>query len=154
MPLKGVLAREKPLARGQAALGNSAASSASPRPDIEEIEYIRAFVWKPRWFVLSQTQPLDPESVQPLAAPVHNEWSADVALATLQICFMPFSSLDGKIQGMAQGRSIAVSPLAALPQKTFFHEMAHVVLSLRQSPFRRATLTSSRVAGTASPFRQ
>jgi hypothetical protein len=36
--------------------------------------------------------------------------------------------LNGNIQGFANGRGIAVSPLAALPHKTTFHEIAHIVL--------------------------
>ncbi len=35
---------------------------------------------------------------------------------------------DGNCQGYAQDRRIAVNPVAALPQKTTFHELAHVVL--------------------------
>lgn len=36
--------------------------------------------------------------------------------------------MDGNTQGYAKGRSISVSPLAALPHKTLFHELAHVTL--------------------------
>src|SRR5207249_2497755 len=37
--------------------------------------------------------------------------------------------LDGNAQGYAQpGRKIAVSPVAALPHKTLFHELGHVIL--------------------------
>ena len=32
------------------------------------------------------------------------------------------------MQGFARGRAVAVSPVAALPHKTLFHELAHVVL--------------------------
>jgi hypothetical protein len=35
---------------------------------------------------------------------------------------------DGNCQGYARGRSIAVSPIAELPFKTRFHELAHVIL--------------------------
>jgi hypothetical protein len=35
---------------------------------------------------------------------------------------------DGNCQGYARQRTIAVSPLAELPEKTRFHELAHVVL--------------------------
>ena len=36
--------------------------------------------------------------------------------------------LDGNCQGYARHRTIAVSPIAALPWKTCFHEIAHVCL--------------------------
>jgi antirestriction protein ArdC len=41
---------------------------------------------------------------------------------------MPFDLLDGNTQGYAKGRSVSVSPIAALPHKTLFHELAHVTL--------------------------
>ena len=36
--------------------------------------------------------------------------------------------LDGNCQGFAHDRSIAVSPIAANPLKTTFHELAHVII--------------------------
>ena len=36
--------------------------------------------------------------------------------------------MNGNIQGFASGRTIAISPVAALPQKTTFHEIAHILL--------------------------
>ena len=36
--------------------------------------------------------------------------------------------LNGNVQGYARQRTIAVSPVAALPVKTTFHEVAHVLL--------------------------
>jgi len=36
--------------------------------------------------------------------------------------------LDGNCQGYARLRTIAVSPIAAMPFKTTFHELAHVLL--------------------------
>jgi hypothetical protein len=127
MPLKGTLAREK--AASPSNQENRANPLPDPRqPDIEEIEYIRAFVWKPHWFVLSQTQPLDPDNVQPLPPPTLHGWDRALALGTLNIQELPFTHLDGNAQGYAQGKSIAVSPLAVFPDKTLFHEMAHIVL--------------------------
>ena len=40
----------------------------------------------------------------------------------------PFTGTDGNCQGYARQRTIAVSPVAELPHKTRFHELAHVVL--------------------------
>src|SRR5262249_1127947 len=41
----------------------------------------------------------------------------------------PFEGLNGNTQGYAKpGRQIAISPVAAMPHKTLFHELGHVVL--------------------------
>ncbi len=82
------------------------------------------FTYKAHWFVLSQTEGAD------YVAPVVPEWNTDIALATLHIDRVAFESLDGNVQGYAKaGRKVAVSPVAALPHKTLFHELAHVVLA-------------------------
>jgi len=39
-----------------------------------------------------------------------------------------FNHTDGNAQGYALGRNFAVSPLAYLPHRTAFHEIAHIVL--------------------------
>src|SRR5204863_10008521 len=40
-----------------------------------------------------------------------------------------FETLDGNVQGYAKtSRRIAISPVAALPHKTLFHELGHVIL--------------------------
>lgn len=81
------------------------------------------FVWRPSWFVLSQTDGTgEPASI---AAP---GWNADVALGALRIERVPFEMMDGNVQGYARQRSVAVSPLAENPVKTMLHELAHVVL--------------------------
>ncbi len=80
------------------------------------------FMYKPRWFVLSQTEG-DP--VEPITSP---EWDRTRALAALTITEQPFSITDGNVQGYARKREVAVSPIAALPHKTTFHECAHVML--------------------------
>ena len=56
------------------------------------------------------------------------EWSRARALEVLAVEELPFALTDGNVQGYARSRSIAVSPLAALPHKTTFHELGHVVL--------------------------
>jgi hypothetical protein len=88
----------------------------------EKEHFISAFVWKPRWFVLSQT---DGEPVEMPSIPA---WDKETALANLQITEIAFDHLSGNVQGFAQKRQIAISPIAALPHKTLFHELAHVVL--------------------------
>lgn len=80
------------------------------------------FIYRPRWFVLSQT---DGQNVEPSLPPT---WEKSKALTSLNIRETPFELLDGNTQGYAKGRSVSVSPLAALPHKTLFHELAHVTL--------------------------
>ena len=52
----------------------------------------------------------------------------DTALRTLNITRTEFDEMNGNIQGFATGRAIAISPIAAIPHKTMFHEIAHCVL--------------------------
>ena len=81
------------------------------------------FSFRSNWFVLSQTEGAE---YQPPAIP---EWNEEKALAALKIERVPFEDLDGNTQGYAKrGRKIAISPIAALPRKTFFHEVGHVIL--------------------------
>jgi antirestriction protein ArdC len=89
----------------------------------EESNYTR-FVIRPNWFVLSQTEG------EEVAAEVEiPEWNAAYALMELNISRVPYESMNGNAQGYAEpGRKIAISPIAVLPYKTTFHEMAHVVL--------------------------
>lgn len=93
-------------------------------------EVISAFVWKPHWFVLAQTDCLPGQEETPQEPPAlaASGWDKAQALRSLDITEVPFDHLDGNCQGFAKERSIAVSPIAALPHKTRFHEMAHVVL--------------------------
>ena len=80
------------------------------------------FVWKPRWFVLGQTEG------EPVPMPVTPDWDKARALAKLNIEEVEFNLMDGNTMGYASNRQIAVSPLCPLPHKTLFHEMAHVEL--------------------------
>jgi hypothetical protein len=81
-----------------------------------------SFNWKPYWFVLSQTDGAD---IELTTLP---EWNAERALLKLDITRGEFQTMDGNAQGYAKGRSIAINPVAELPYKTLFHELAHVVL--------------------------
>lgn len=80
------------------------------------------FSWQPRWFVLSQTEG------EEFVLPAVPDWDRDRALRSLGVTVIPFAHLDGNVQGYAEGRSIAVNPFAALPIKTLFHELGHVLL--------------------------
>jgi antirestriction protein ArdC len=81
------------------------------------------FTYKAHWFVLAQTEGAE---YQPPAIP---EWNEQKALETLNIQRVEFENLDGNAQGFARReRKISINPIAALPHKTLFHELAHVVL--------------------------
>ena len=80
------------------------------------------FVYKSRWFVLSQTEGADIE------LPALPNWDASLALQNLEITEVPYTMPNGNCQGYARGREIAINPIAQLPLKTRFHETAHVLL--------------------------
>ena len=82
----------------------------------------RIFVDRPHWFVLAQTEG---KEYVPLEIP---EWEEASALRTLLIGRVSFRNLDGNCQGYACLRQVAVSPIAFMPHRTLFHEVAHVVL--------------------------
>ena len=130
MPLKGTLHREKADSPGRKSAPNEGG-----HPDVEEVQYIRAFVWKPSWFVLSQTVPLG-ENVQPLPTAAPLAWDGPKALAALDIKQVSFDLMDGNALGFARKREIAVSPLSPYQFKTLFHELAHVVLGHTTDNFR------------------
>jgi antirestriction protein ArdC len=93
------------------------------QPDgAEDQQTFTRFVYRPNWFVLSQT---DGQTIEPTPIP---DWDGARALIALNIIEEPFTMTDGNCQGYARQRTIAVSPLAQLPAKTRFHELAHVVL--------------------------
>lgn len=89
----------------------------------EEERSFTRFIWRPNWFVLSQT---DGETEpKPVEVP---GWDAETAFAELKIERVPFTMLNGNAQGYAVARKVAVSPIAENPLKTTLHELAHVVL--------------------------
>ena len=90
--------------------------------EAEERKIISSFFARRHWFVLAQTEGNDYEP-EPIPG-----FSLENASKELQIQEIPFSALDGNLQGYACERQIAINPLAALPMKTRFHEMAHIVL--------------------------
>jgi hypothetical protein len=81
-----------------------------------------AFRFRAYWFVLAQTEG------EETFIPPSPGFDIDAALRALNITRTSFDKLNGNIQGFANGREIAVNPLAALPHKTTFHEIAHIVL--------------------------
>ena len=95
--------------------GDKEEESADPRT-------CNAFRFRAYWFVLAQT-----EGEETYVTPIPG-FDTVTALGTLHITRIPFDEINGNIQGFARQREIAVNPLAALPHKTTFHEIAHIVL--------------------------
>ena len=89
----------------------------------ESEEVTRSTFWfRAYWFVLAQT---DGDAID--TAPIPG-FDLETALRMLNIKRTEFDELNGNIQGFAIGQEIAVSPIAAIPHKTTFHEIAHCVL--------------------------
>lgn len=88
----------------------------------QDDESYTSFIYRNRWFVLSQTEGEEIEQTEPPA------WDKARALAELGISEIEFALTDGNVMGYAKKRSIAISPLAFAPFKTLFHELAHVTL--------------------------
>ena len=86
-------------------------------------EVFSLFTMRNNWFVLGQTE--GDEYVNEVVTPA---WDKASALAKLDISEVGFDHVSGNCQGYASGRTIAVNPVAVLPHKTRFHELAHVVL--------------------------
>jgi hypothetical protein len=86
-------------------------------------EAFQLFVLKNNWFTLDQTEGADFVSESASLA-----WDKIKALEALSITEIRFDSFNGNSQGYAQGKNIAINPVAVLPHKTRFHELAHVVL--------------------------
>ena len=86
-------------------------------------DVFQLFTLKNNWFVLGQTEGED--YVNEVVIP---SWDKATALETLNITEVSFNHTDGNCQGYAIGQNIAVNPVAVLPHKTRFHELAHVVL--------------------------
>src|SRR5213594_1945536 len=90
--------------------------------DVEKEVMFKRFVFRRNWFMLSQT---DGAEYQTPAIPA---WDRARALQTLTVEEIPFEMMNGNCQGYAKGRQIAINPVAQMPAKTTFHELAHVVL--------------------------
>jgi antirestriction protein ArdC len=94
----------------------------SDQSEADEPGKFTKFIFRANWFVLAQTEgnPYVPQELP--------EWSEDRALAALSIARVPFDHPNGNTQGFARERSVSISPIAFLPHRTLFHELAHVVL--------------------------
>ena len=86
-------------------------------------DVFQMFTVRANWFTLSQTEGADYVNEVKTA-----DWDSTLALSALNISEVSFAAVDGNCQGYATGRNIAINPVAALPHKTRFHELAHIVL--------------------------
>jgi len=113
------------VSKGQKAIALTMPVTISKKDDAGEKtgDVFQLFTLRNNWFVLSQTE--GSEYVNEVPTPT---WDKAKALEALNITEVGFAVADGNCQGYATGRNIAVNPVAVLPHKTRFHELAHVVL--------------------------
>jgi antirestriction protein ArdC len=95
----------------------------NPETKHEEERVLTYFVYRPFWFTLCQTEGDKSYTIQVPG------FDLEAALSSLGIRRIDFDMLDGNVQGFAREKTIAISPIAQLPLKTTFHELAHVVLN-------------------------
>jgi hypothetical protein len=90
--------------------------------DAETEITFKRFVFRRNWFMLSQTSGAD------YVPPAIPQWDRARALRMLDVEEIPFEMMNGNCQGYAKGRQIAINPVAQMPAKTTFHELAHIEL--------------------------
>jgi antirestriction protein ArdC len=88
------------------------------------------FVLKNIWFSLDQTEGAD--YTNGVTIP---EWNKVQALTGLGITEHRFELLDGNTQGYSipNKKQLSVSPVALMPWKTLFHEMAHCLMHSKEA---------------------
>lgn len=93
------------------------------------------FIMKNFWFALAQTEPINPDAEVINVVVEAPDWDKPRALETLGITEVPFDHVDGNVQGYARPESavIAINPVAAMPWKTIFHELAHCLLHTNEA---------------------
>ena len=92
------------------------------KADEDEDKVFTQFIFRPNWFVLSQT---DGDDIVPEPIP---GWDKAKALQCLELQEVPFAMADGNCLGYARRKEVAVNPLAQNHFKVLFHEMAHILL--------------------------
>lgn len=89
----------------------------------------KKFELKKWWFTLAQTEAIpgrEQTFEEQAGAP---EFNIEKVAEALEIELIPFTKMDGNVQGYAQeGRKVAINPLAEMPVRTFIHEAAHVMM--------------------------
>jgi hypothetical protein len=120
--------------KGQKAIALCMPVTFKKKDSVNDDDLISTFIIKNGWFSVDQT-----EGADYVAEVVIPEWDAKKAMAELNITEIKFDMISGNCQGFARENSISINPVAALPHKTRFHEMAHVVLGHT----KEGTLTDS-----------
>jgi hypothetical protein len=78
----------------------------------DETSVFTRFIYRPRWFVLTQTEGAElPETPIP-------SWVAAVALVALEVTEIPFDLTDGNVLGYARGQSLAISAGNPIPERS------------------------------------
>lgn len=85
-------------------------------------QIMKGFALKNRWFSYEQTEG---EEYKEPPCPL---WNEEKALQTLDITLIPFSKLNGRIQGYTYNKKIAIHPMEKNRKSVLFHEMAHILL--------------------------
>ena len=93
----------------------------------EEIQGRTFFKFQNSWFGYYQTEAIQGQNDLSNNEEL-TEYSKELALEALKINMLKFKSINGNAQGYACKEGIAINPMAQLKMKTFFHELAHVVL--------------------------
>jgi antirestriction protein ArdC len=93
----------------------------NPKTRQEEERVRTYFVHRTNWFVLAQTEGGEFH----LSIP---GFDIEKALQVLDVKRVEFDLMNGNVQGFARDRSVAINPVAQLPSKTTFHEIAHILL--------------------------
>ena len=114
--------RNRWVKKGEKALTLCMPVTVKVKNEEEEDEARQLFIYRPRWFVIAQTEGED------FSSNPHPDWDYKLVLKALDIQMRPFEKMDGNCQGYALGREIAINPVAEHPTKTIIHELAHVVL--------------------------
>jgi len=103
---------------------NKTENDSVTKEETEKTGTYTTFIYRKNWFLLSQTDGKELETDD-----IKINWNKEKALQILDIKEINFESLNGNAQGYAKNKEIAINPLAQLPIKTLFHEIAHVVLN-------------------------
>jgi hypothetical protein len=120
--------------------------------DVETEAAFKRFVFRRNWFMLAQTDGAA------YVAPAIPAWDRARALKMLTVEEIPFEMMNGNCQGYAKGRQIAINPLAQMPAKTTFHELAHLcclrsyVVLRGQAVWSKATCASEPHIGCRSRY--
>ena len=91
--------------------------------DNGDAQFITRFLYRPHWFVLSQTEGDDMPEVEVPG------WDRKKALIALDLREVDFTLTDGNVLGYAtQNGEIAINPIGEHKDATRFHELGHQVL--------------------------